>query len=100
MPKLKLGTPIPTAVEDIAITAATMDDPDARTFTDEEWADVKPAHDHRRRIQTVPKTFISIHIDARILDEFKASGEGWQTRMNFALAEWAEQHGVLGHSPN
>jgi uncharacterized protein (DUF4415 family) len=46
------------------------------------------------------KTSISIHIDVRVLDEFKATGEGWQTRMNFALAEWAEQHGVLEHSPN
>lgn len=36
MPKLKPGTLIPTAEEDIAITAAAMDDPDSRPFTNEE----------------------------------------------------------------
>lgn len=100
MPKLKPGTLIPTAEEDMAITAAAMDDPDARPFTDEEWADVKPVRGCGRPVQTVTKTPISIRLDVRVLDAFKATGEGWQTRMNDALTEWADQHGMLEHSPN
>ncbi|MGN6315346.1 BrnA antitoxin family protein [Trinickia sp.] len=26
---------------------------------------------------------------------YKAQGEGWQTRMNQALREWAQSHGML-----
>lgn len=37
MPKLKPKTVIPTPEEDAIITAAAMDDPDVRLFTDEEW---------------------------------------------------------------
>jgi len=100
MPKLKPETLIPTAEEDIAITAAAMDDPDARLFTDEEWADVKPVRGRGRPVQIVTKTPISIRLDVRVLDAFKATGEGWQTRMNDAPTEWADQHGMLEHSPN
>ena len=100
MPKLKPGTLIPTAEEDIAVTAAAMEDQDARAFTDEEWADVKPVRGHGRPVQTVTKTPISIRLDVRVLNAFKATGEGWQTRMNDALTEWADQHGMLEHSPN
>ena len=100
MPKLKPETLIPTAEEDIAITAAAMDDPDARLFTDEEWADVKPVRCRGRPVQTVTKTPISIRLDVRVLDAFKVTGEGWQTRMNDAQTESADQHGMLEHSPN
>jgi hypothetical protein len=48
MPKLKPGTLIPSAEEDLAITVAAMDDPDARPFTDEEWADVEPVKVSKR----------------------------------------------------
>jgi len=100
MPMLKPRTLTPTVEEDIAITAAELDDPEARPFTDEEWADVKPVRGRGRPVQRVTKTPISIRLDVRVLDAFKATGEGWQTRMNDALAEWADQHGMLEHTPN
>jgi len=34
------------------------------------------------------KVSTTIRFDADILDAFKATGEGWQTRMNDALKEW------------
>ncbi|OHV95612.1 hypothetical protein AKG95_20435 [Janthinobacterium lividum] len=34
------------------------------------------------------KVSTTIRFDAEILDAFKASGDGWQTRMNDALREW------------
>jgi len=34
------------------------------------------------------KVSTTIRFDAEILDAFKATGEGWQTRMNDALKEW------------
>ena len=34
------------------------------------------------------KVSTTIRFDAEILTAFKASGDGWQTRMNDALREW------------
>lgn len=34
------------------------------------------------------KISTTIRFDAEVLEAFKASGEGWQTRMNDALKEW------------
>ncbi|OYO25705.1 hypothetical protein CD932_26745 [Janthinobacterium sp. PC23-8] len=34
------------------------------------------------------KVSTTIRFDAEIVDAFKATGEGWQTRMNDALKEW------------
>lgn len=100
MPKLKPGTVIPTPAEGAAIIAAALEDPDARPFTDEEWADVKPVRGRGRPSQAVTKAHISIRLDVRVLDAFKATGEGWQTRMNNALTEWADQHGMLERTSN
>jgi uncharacterized protein (DUF4415 family) len=34
------------------------------------------------------KSHINLRLDADILEQFKQSGRGWQTRMNLALREW------------
>ncbi|VXC71159.1 conserved hypothetical protein [Massilia sp. 9I] len=95
MPKLKPGTEVPTLEEDSTITRAAMEDPDARPYTDEEWTAVKPKRSRGRPKTDAPKQPISIRVDSRVLDAFKATGDGWQTRMNDALVEWAGQHGML-----
>jgi uncharacterized protein (DUF4415 family) len=89
MPKLKPGTVVPTPEEDAAITAAAMQDPDAKPYTDEEWAQVKPLRGRGRPPQDVTKVPTSIRLDARVLEAFKATGDGWQTRINEALLEYA-----------
>jgi uncharacterized protein (DUF4415 family) len=38
------------------------------------------------------KVFTGIRLDADVIDAFKATGPGWQTRMNAALREWLEAH--------
>ena len=38
------------------------------------------------------KVFTGIWLDADILKTFKASGKGWQARMNKALREWLKTH--------
>jgi uncharacterized protein (DUF4415 family) len=35
-----------------------------------------------------PKIFTGIRLDADVLEAFRATGSGWQTRMNEALKEW------------
>jgi uncharacterized protein (DUF4415 family) len=38
------------------------------------------------------KVAVTVRYDADIVDQFKAGGEGWQTRMNNALREWLKAH--------
>lgn len=95
MPKLKPGTILPTPEEDAAITAAALSDPDAQPLTDAELAQFRPARGRGRPPQDVTKVPTSIRLDARVVSAFKATGEGWQTRMNDALLEYAQQHDML-----
>ena len=48
MPKFKPGIIFPTMEEDAVITKAAMEDPDARPYTDAEWAIVKPVRGRGR----------------------------------------------------
>lgn len=87
---------IPTEAEDVAITAAALSDPDCPPLTDEQLAQFKPARRGRGRpAQDVTKVLVSIRFDAAVLDSFKATGEGWQTRINDALREWAKDHHMM-----
>jgi uncharacterized protein (DUF4415 family) len=45
----------------------------------------------RPRLES-PKVQLTVRYDADIVEAFKATGEGWQTRMNNALREWLQTH--------
>jgi uncharacterized protein (DUF4415 family) len=38
------------------------------------------------------KKQITLRLDADVVDKFKASGSGWQTRINDALKSWVQTH--------
>lgn len=38
------------------------------------------------------KVSTTVRFDADVLDAFKSSGRGWQTRMNDVLKEWLREH--------
>lgn len=92
MPKLKVGTIMPTPADDAAITAAAMADPDARPFTDAEWERVKPLARRGRPLGSGSKTQVTLRLDAEVVEKFRASGDGWQTRINEALKSWVRTH--------
>ena len=83
---------LPTPEEDAAITAAAMSDPDAAPFTKAEWARVKPLVRRGRPLGSGTKTQVTLRLDADIVDKFRASGDGWQTRINDALKSWLQTH--------
>jgi len=39
-----------------------------------------------------PKVALTVRYDADVVEAFKATGKGWQTRMNAALKEWLKTH--------
>jgi uncharacterized protein (DUF4415 family) len=41
-----------------------------------------------------PKEHVNIRLDADIVQSFRQTGSGWQTRMNEALREWLRSHSV------
>ncbi|MDP3408678.1 BrnA antitoxin family protein [Bosea sp. (in: a-proteobacteria)] len=72
--------------------AAWVDPDDAPELTDE-WFDGADVHDGgvltrrgrgRPRVAT-PKQQITLRLDADIIERFRATGPGWQARINEAL---------------
>lgn len=107
MPKLKSGHISPTPKEESAINAGIAADPDARELDDEWFAKAKPASEAlspemyaalvARRPRGRPKAdetkvFTAIRLDADLLNAFKSTGRGWQTRMNAALRQYLNEH--------
>lgn len=86
-----------TDAEEAEIQAMIASDPDNPELTEAEIADLRPFRDvfpdlaesidrklGRPKAES-PKKAISIRLDQEVIDRFKASGEGWQSRMNEAL---------------
>lgn len=78
-------------------TASQVDPDDAPELTEafferaDEYAGEKlvrrgrpPAHSR--------KQLLTVRYDVEVVDAFKASGQGWQTRMNDALRDWLKDH--------
>ena len=76
---------MPTREEDAAITAAAMSDPDASVWTDAEWGQVQSQLKRGRPIGSGQKTQVTLRIDTDVLNKFKATGAGWQSRINNVL---------------
>lgn len=72
-----------TPEEDAAITAAAEADPDNPILTDEDFARMVPSRGRPRLDR--PKVPVTLRVDADVLERFKSSGKGWQSRMNEAL---------------
>ena len=45
-----------------------------------------------RPISAKPKAHVNLRLDAEVVDAFRASGSGWQTRLNAALKDWLKTH--------
>lgn len=79
-------------------TPNTLIDPDDAPELTAEWfrrADLHEGETLLRRGRPpaeVTKTPIKLRLDPDIVDAFKASGRGWQTRMNDALRDWLKSH--------
>ncbi|MDD2864726.1 MAG: BrnA antitoxin family protein [Methylococcales bacterium] len=113
--KTKKGRSIelPTDAEDAEINAGIKADPDTLELDSNVFAHARPAAEvlmelfnpeivgemlgspkGRPPIKN-PKKLTSVRFDPDILDSFKATGKGWQTRMNDALREWLNEHPEL-----
>ena len=70
-----------------------MSDSDAMPLTDKEWAQVKTVLRVGRPRSVHPlKVPTTIRFDADVLEGLRATGKGWQTRVNEAMREWVKLH--------
>lgn len=86
-----------TDAEEAEIQAMIASDPDNPELTDDEMKELRPFREvfpdlaeaidrklGRPKVER-PKKAISIRLDQEVIDRFKATGDGWQSRMNEAL---------------
>jgi uncharacterized protein (DUF4415 family) len=92
MPTLKPGTIIPTKKENAAITRAARSDQDAIPFSNKDWIRVKAKAQVGRPHASVTKERITIRLSRDVVEQFRASGDGWQTRVDKALKDWLKTH--------
>jgi len=69
------------ALSDEEIAALRRDDPDWADLTDIDWSKATI-------VVPVPKSALSIRLDQDVLDFFKATGKGYQTRINAVLRHY------------
>lgn len=108
MPKLKPGTVVPTPEEDVEIDAGIAADDDNPEWTEKDYARARPAAEvlgaevvealrrqpGQRGPQKSPtKERVSIRLSREVVDAFRATGDGWQTRVDEVLLEHVRQHG-------
>jgi len=89
MPKLKPGTVVPTREEDEAINRGISADPDTYELG---AADLKQMKKIGRPKAEITKERITIRLSPDVLERFRSTGAGWQTRVDAALRDWLKTH--------
>lgn len=72
------------AKTDEQIEAQLLDDPDWAEFVDIDWSKAT-------FVLPVPREAISIRLDRDVLEFFKSTGKGYQTRINAILRHYMEE---------
>ncbi len=80
---------MPGLREDKAINAAAKADPDAQPLTPKQLKSMIPMRALRGRPKTGnAKQLVSVRYSREVLEYFKATGEGWQSRMDSVLRQY------------
>ncbi|MDD2947979.1 MAG: BrnA antitoxin family protein [Rugosibacter sp.] len=102
---------LPTPEEEAAINAGIAADPDNPEWTATDFAKARPASEVLPQLFSAkvvgemlkprgrpraahPKERINIRLSHEVVEHFKSSGEGWQTRIDAALREFIAEHPV------
>jgi len=85
---------LPTDEEDAAINAGIAIDPDTYELSDAEFSRLKPQR-LGRPLSEHTKERITIRLSPEVVSAFRATGSGWQTRIDAALKEWLSLHPTM-----
>ena len=79
--------------EDAAIHAAALADPDAQALIDAQLKEMVSLRTLRGRPKAEStKQLVSVRYSPEVLAYFRATGEGWQARMDGVLRDYVAQH--------
>lgn len=83
---------MPTVEEDRAITAAAKSDPDAQPLTWKQLETMVPIRALRGRPPSANrKQLVSIRYSPEVLAWFRATGPGWQARLDRVLKDYVNR---------
>ena len=82
-----------TAAKEARVKAGIKADPDARELTTKDFAEMVPFADMMKRRRGRPKAAthkvpVTVRLEQHVVEFFRRSGPGWQTRMNDTLARF------------
>lgn len=88
--------------DEAALIAAAESDPDNPPLTDDQWRRMRPAHELRPQLvagrlrrgrgrprSDTTKQQVTLRIDRDVLEKFRSTGVGWQSRINAVLRKAA-----------
>jgi uncharacterized protein (DUF4415 family) len=84
---------MPSVAEDKVITAAAKSDPDAQPLTPTQLKSMIPlkALCGRPKAEKT-KQLVSVRYSREVIEYFKSTGDGWQSRMDDVLLKYVAQH--------
>ncbi len=84
---------MPTIEQDKATTAAARNDPDAQPLTAKQLKSMRPIQVLRGRPKSEhKKLLVSVRYSQEVVDFFKSTGDGWQSRMDGVLRQYVASH--------
>ena len=84
---------MPSAEENSKIVAAAKADPDARPLTKKQLQTMVPLKSIRGRPPLEnKKALVSLRYSPEVIEYFRSTGEGWQSRMDGVLREYVSKH--------
>ena len=83
---------VPTAAEDRSIRAAAKADPDAQPLSAKQLKSMVPLRALRGRPRSdSPKLLLSVRYSREVVEYFKSTGAGWQSRMDSVLRAYVSR---------
>ena len=83
---------VPTVTEDRKIRAAAKADPDAQPLSAKQLKSMVPLRVLRGRPKSQsPKLLLSVRYSREVVEYFKSTGAGWQSRMDSVLRAYVSR---------
>ena len=91
---------IPSLKDDRAIRAAAKSDPDAKPLTAKQMKAMSPMRRVGRPKSASKKLLVSVRYSPEVVEFFKSTGEGWQSRMDSVLRNYVTRQSRSAVSGN
>jgi uncharacterized protein (DUF4415 family) len=89
----RISIVMPSVAEDKVITAAAKSDPDAQPLTPTQLKTMVPLKALRGRPKSEKtKQLVSVRYSREVVEYFKSTGDGWQSRMDDVLLKYVARH--------